>query len=164
MLLFILLPLLKGLLDPCLFCLTVSIVCLQLKGNLIFYLSNVHLVFSRRPSFFLSSPALLQEIGCMSTSPFLEKGFLPLLVTWRCWWGGPAICLFRERWWWRVSFLYCEIGTHLHPCNEISIFCVMPGTVLNCPLVMCYPWDDNLSYFFVNLYTANNKLNIIIWV
>lgn len=81
MLLFILLPLLRGLLDPCLFCLPLSIVCLQLRGNLIFHLSKINLIFSRRLSFFLSSPALLREIGCMSIFPFLEKYFLPLLVT-----------------------------------------------------------------------------------
>lgn len=29
---------------------------------------------------------------------------------------------------------------------------------------MRYSFANSLSYFFVNLYTANNKLNIIIWV
>lgn len=34
------------------FCLPLSIVCLPLWGNLIFYLSNINLIFSRRLSFF----------------------------------------------------------------------------------------------------------------
>lgn len=34
------------------FCLSVSIICLQLRWNLIFYLSNINLIFSRRLSFF----------------------------------------------------------------------------------------------------------------
>lgn len=44
MLLFILLPLLKGLLAPCLFCLPLSVVCLQPRGNPIFYLSSINLI------------------------------------------------------------------------------------------------------------------------
>lgn len=40
----------------------------------------------------------------------------------------------------------------------------VPDIALNCPVVMHYSFANSLSYFFVNLYTANNKLNIIIWV
>lgn len=82
-----------------------------LRGNLIFCLSNINLIFSRRPGFFLSPPALLQEIGCrnwlqfllqeIDIFPFLEKCFLPLLVTQWCW-AGRAICLCKESWQWGV--------------------------------------------------------------
>lgn len=90
MLLFILLPLLRGLLNPCLFCLPVSIVCLQLRGNPIFYLRSINLSFPRRLGFFLSSPALLQETGWMSVFRFLKNCFLPLPGFL---WGGSSAVL-----------------------------------------------------------------------
>lgn len=90
------------------FCLPISIICLQCRRNLIFYLSNIHLIFSRRLtifSFFSSSSTrnwlhVNLSFSCkVFSSP---TGNSVALIS------GAAICLFRESWWWRVYFLYVK--------------------------------------------------------
>lgn len=144
-------------------CLPISIVCLQPRGKLIFYLSSINLISLGNRTFFLLQFFSKKLAVCQSFVFWKIVFFSYWLLSGTDKWD-PLFVYSKRDGGELVYFLYCEIRTHLHSGNEISIFCVMPGTVLNCPLVMCYPWDDNLSYFFVNLYTANNKLNIIIWV
>lgn len=66
------------------FCLPVSIICLGLWGNLIFYLSNINLIFFRRRSLFSFFSSSSTWNWLHVNLSFSWKVFLPLLVTqWR---------------------------------------------------------------------------------